>query len=63
MSPNFISTFVVRKHVLLMQIVTIELHRSIQELEDFATIIEELILSLTLKRRFHEYEIKKKPLG
>ena len=46
-----------------MQIVTIELHRSIQELEDFATIIEELILSLTLKRRFHEYEIKKKSLG
>ena len=46
-----------------MQIVTIELHRSIQELEDFATIIEELILSLNLKRRFHEYEIKKKPLG
>ena len=45
-SPDFISTCVVRKLVLLMQIVTIELHRSIQELENFATIIEGLILSL-----------------
>ena len=50
-SPDFSSTSDFRILVILMQIVIILLHRAIDELKDFATTIEELLLVL----REHKY--------